>query len=752
MSESYQTIGQSVLRVDALGKLTGKALYAGDYAFPGMLHLKVVRSNRPHARILAIHTERAEALPGVVALFTHKDIPGRNRVGTRTKDQPVLCDEKVRLVGDPVVLIAGETLEVAEEAASLVRVDYEDLPGVFSPEEALAPGAVKIHEEGNLLFDRTLVKGDPDQGLENSDVVITNTYRTMMAEHAYLEPEAGVANFEDGKVTVWMPSKHSHFDQRELVNVLGLPSEKVRVINTTIGGCFGDKISLSPGYYAALASLKTGRPAKMVYTREESFAASTKRHPFVIHHTLGATRDGRLLSVKVDVVGDAGAYTSSSGTVLVKALIHAAGPYEIPNVYVRVRAVYTNNPVSGSMRGLGVPQVAFAHESQIDVLAETLHLDPFEIRLKNALKVRSVTATGQQLGSSVGLAETIQRVREEIYKRGVPISSGSRKYCWGIASFLYGIGRPGMPNPGVTRIEANDTGGFTLYAGCEDVGQGSSTVLAQIAAEVLRCSVEKIRLITGDTDQCSDAGVSAASRITYIVGRSVQIAAQNLAELLMETAASLLGEIKEDLSLDEGFFYHHEIPHRRVFVTEVVREIRQRGSIPAGEGVFDPEVVPLDPRTSLGSPMATYAFGTQGALVSVDMASGEVEVLSVVACHDVGKAVNPAGIIGQIEGGITMGLGHALMEEVLVKNGSIQNPYFSEYFVPTAMDVPNVIPMWVECKEPTGPFGAKGIGEPALLPIAPAVLNAISTATGVRPKEIPLTPEKLWKLIKGERA
>ena len=748
MTKSYHTIGQSILRVDAHDKLTGKASYAGDYAFPGMLQLKVLRSDRPHARILAIHSDKAKTLPGVVAVLTHEDVPGQNRVGSRAKDQPVLCDDRVRFVGDPVVLVAAETLEAAEEAVSLIRVDYEDLPAVFSPEEALAPEAVQIHEAGNLVFDRTLSKGNPDRGIETSEVIITNTYRTRMAEHAYLEPEAGVANFQNGRITVWMPSKHAHYDQRELVNVLGLAPDKVRVINATIGGCFGDKISLSPGYYAALSSMKTGRPCKMVYTREESFAASTKRHPFVIHHTLGASRDGQIIAAKVDILGDAGAYASSSAGVLLKAMIHAAGPYEIANVSVRARAVYTNNPIAGSMRGLGVPQVAFAHESQMDALAKMLQMDPFEIRLNNCLKPGSVTATGQQLGSSVGLADTIQKVREEIYKRGVPISSASKNYCWGIASIFYGIGRAGASNPGAARMEANDSGEFTLSVGCGDVGQGSSTILTQIAAEVLGCRAEEIQLIAGDTDQCADSGVSAASRITYIMGRSVAIAAQNLKTLLQEAAASLIDHAKEDLMLEDGFFHPQEMPHRKVSVAEVVKKVTAKGGRAVAQGVFDPEVVPLDPKTGQGSPMATYAFATQGALVSVDMASGQVEVLSVIACHDVGKAVNPAGVIGQIEGGISMGLGQALMEEVLVKNGSIQNPGFGEYFIPTALDVPDVTSMWVECEEPSGPFGAKGIGEPALLPIAPAVLNAVSTATGVRPKEIPLTPEKLWMLLR----
>jgi len=384
----------------------------------------------------------------------------------------------------------------------------------------------------------------------------------------------------------------------------------------------------------------------------------------------------------------------------------------------------------------------------MDVLAERLHIDPFEIRLKNGLKPGSQTATGQTLDNAMGFTKTIHKVREEIYKRGVPISSGSKKYCWGIASTFYGIGLSGVSNPGAARIEVDDAGDFTLSVGCGDVGQGSSTVLTQIAAEVLGCQTEEIRLIAGDTDQCTDSGVSAASRITYIVGRAVAIAAQNLKGLLQEAAASLIGHAKEDLILEDGFFHPQEAPHRKVSVAEAVKKMKARRTLPVGQGIFDPEVVPLDPKTSQGSPMATYAFATQGALISVDMASGQVEVLSVIACHDVGKAVNPAGVIGQIEGGISMGLGHTLMEEVLVKNGLIQNPGFGEYFVPTVMDIPDVTPMWIEDEEHSGPFVAKGIGEPALLPIAPAILNAVSAATGVRPKEIPITPEKLWNLLK----
>jgi nicotinate dehydrogenase large molybdopterin subunit len=749
MDEGYEIIGQPVSRVDALDKLTGKALYAGDLSFPGMLHLKILRSDRPHAKIVRIQTERAKKHPGVVAVFTHEDISGTNRVGRGKKDQPVLCNDKVRYIGDPVVLVAAESPEAAHEALSLIHIDYDDLPGVFSPENALLPEAVKIHETGNLLVDRTLLKGDPDQGLKDSEVVITHTYRTQMVEHGYLEPEAAVASDVEGQLTVRMPTKYAHADRGEIADALGLPLDRIRVINTTIGGSFGDKISLGPGFYAALASLKTGRPSKMVYSREESFFASTKRHPYVIHYTTGATREGRIVAVKVDMVADIGAYESSTPAVLLKSLIHAAGPYDMPHVFVRARGSYTNNPVAGAMRGLGVPQVAIAHEIQMDRLAEALHLDPFEIRLKNAVKPGSLTATGQRLGKSVGLAETLERVRDEISKRGTPESSGSKRYGWGIATMIYGIGRAGRSNPGVARIEASDSGDFTLYVGCGDVGQGSSTVLSQIAAEVLSCKAEKIHVIAGDTGRCPDSGVTAASRVTYVVGRSVQIAARKLRDLLQESAASIIEIAPEDLRFEKGFFYPPEAPRRKVSMGQAAAKLKGGGISPEGEGVFDPEIVPLDPRTTQGSPMATYAFATQGALVSLDVESGQVEVLTVVACHDVGKAVNPTNVTGQIEGSVSMGLGYGLMEEVVLDDGRIQNPCFSQYFMPTSLDVPETLSFLVESAEASGPFGAKGVGEPALIPTAPAILNAIHAAAGVRPEELPATPEALWSLLRS---
>ena len=486
----------------------------------------------------------------------------------------------------------------------------------------------------------------------------------------------------------------------------------------------------------------------MVYTRDESFLVSTKRHPFVVRYQTGATKDGLILVAAVEIDADTGAYASYGPAVLMKSVIHAAGPYEIPNISVKARAIYTNNPIAGAMRGFGVPQVVMAHESQIDILAEILELDPFEIRLKNGLKPGSLTSTSQRLGDSVGFTDTVVKVREEVSKKTTAESSGSIRYGWGIASMYYGIALTGLSNPGVSRIEANRRGEFTVYLGCGDVGQGSTTVMAQIAAEVLGCNLERFHFVIGDTDLCLDSGPSLASRLTYVVGRSVQIAAQNLKDLLHENAASIIEIAKEDLILDHGCFYPPKAPHRKVSIGEVVKVLEEKGILPIGEGRFDPVTTPLDMETGQGAPYGTYVFATQGALVSVDMETGEVKVIEVVACHDVGKAVNPINVAGQIEGGISMGLGYALMEEVLLEDGVIQNPRFSEYLIPTSLDIPDVTSLMVEKEEPTGPFGAKGVGEPALLPTVPAILNAIRSATGIRFKEIPITSEKVWEFLR----
>ncbi len=436
---------------------------------------------------------------------------------------------------------------------------------------------------------------------------------------------------------------------------------------------------------------------------------------------------------------------------MAKALIHAAGPYDIPHVAMKLTFVYTNNPVGGSMRGLGVPQTAFAHESQIDLLARELGMDPFELRLKNAMRPGTLTATCQKLGDSVALVETIERVRREVQAIGTPPATATKRYGWGIASMFYGIGQSARPNPGRARIEVDDEGRFTLFIGIGDVGQGSSTAMTQIAAEVLKRPVEEIRIVAGDTASCPDSGVTAASRVTYIVGKAVQIAAENLLGTVAGARRRASGEptpVRCDYD-GEAFRTAEGSGTRRVTVVEAVRPCGRWSAVRCGSGDCDPPFVPLDKKTGQGEPMGTYAFATQAALVGVDRESGEVEVLKFIACHDVGRAVNPAAVEGQIEGAVSMGVGFSLNEEILLQEGRILNPGFSQYFLPTVLDMPEIRSLIAEAPEATGPFGAKGVGEPALIPTAPAVINAIHEAAGVRIKDLPATAEKVWRLLRG---
>jgi len=416
---SFHVVGRSCRRVDGAAKVLGQAKFAADIRLPGMLHARVLRSSVPHAILRGVDPSAALAAPGVVGVYTAKDIPGENRVGIVVKDEPVLVADRIRRVGDPLAVVVAESEEAAVRALPLIEVDYHELPGVFSPLEAMAAGAPKVHGEGNVQSVTRIKKGDVEKALAQAAVVINRRYTTQMVEHAYLEPEAGVAAVQDGLVTLWVSTQNPHYDRREVARVLGIGQHRVRIIQAATGGGFGGKLDISVQCVLALAAWKTGRPVRLVYRREESFVASPKRHPFIIDYTSACDGKGRLLAVKVRIVGDTGAYASYGPAVLRRAAVHATGPYEVPNVLVEAYCVYTNNPTAGAMRGFGVPQVAFAHESQMDLLAAELGLDPFTIRLRNCLRPGSYTATGQMLVAGVGIEETILRARAKAQELGM---------------------------------------------------------------------------------------------------------------------------------------------------------------------------------------------------------------------------------------------------------------------------------------------------------------------------------------------
>ncbi|MGB9627977.1 MAG: xanthine dehydrogenase family protein molybdopterin-binding subunit [Thermodesulfobacteriota bacterium] len=741
-------VGIDIPRGDALEKALGMAKYGADLPISNPLYLKVVRSPKPHAKILRIDTEEAMRVSGVERIFTAKDIPGRNLVGTIHKDQPVLAKERVRYIGDAVALVCAETLESAEEATKKVKVFFEDLPTIFDPEEALKIGAPLIHEKGNLLLEFQVVKGDIQRGFKEADVNIENTYTTTWVDHTYLEPDAGVAYLdEEGRITIVCPTQNVHYDQKEVASVLSLPLDQVRVIQSATGGGFGGRLDITVQCFLALAVFYLRRSVKILYSREEVFQVTSKRHPLKIRYKSGAKKDGTLTAVEVDILGDTGAYASYGPTVAIRSAIHATGPYYVPHVRVRSRMAYTNNSWSGAMRGFGVPQITFAHESQMDLIASALKIDPIEIRLRNALRNGSETATGQTLTASVGIRETLKRIKDW-RDRTSPVKKDSEKPFIrrgiGVASMWYGIGNTGIANPSTAQIEVDQEGIIRLFTGVADIGQGSDIIFLQIASEAIGVPLEEIHLIRADTAYTTDAGATSASRQTYISGNAILNAIKNFKQEAVKEASNLLGIDEKDLFYEEG-----KVKSRLCLTTSIpLREIARRsGRVLRGGGFFDPETTPLDPKTGQGVPYATYAFATHLAEVEVDIETGKVRVNRVIASHDVGTAIHPKNVMGQIIGGVVMGMGFALMEEYVP--GKIAS--FVNYLIPTSKDIPEVIPIIVEEREPTGPYGAKGVGEPALIPSAPAILNAIADAIGERIYHLPANLERVLEAIQKSK-
>ncbi len=724
-----KVVGQTVLRVDGPDKATGTATYVADLELPGMLWARVVRSPHAHALIRGIDTAEAAAIPGVVAVLTADDVPGTNLVGSRAvRDQPVLVGDHVRFLGEGVALVVATTDEAAAAGVAKVKVDYQPLPGVFSPEEALRPDAPKLTKDGNLCCQSRVKRGDFAAALHQADLVVENVYRTPFVDHAFLEPHGAMASPDGDAINVWITTKTVHQMQDEISRVLGRPKEKIRIIAATIGGSFGGKPDIPCGCLAALAAAKVGRPVKLVYTRQETFQVSAKRHPYVVRLTHAVAKDGTILGVKGEVIADAGAYTSESRAVIVRAVIHCAGPYYIPNYEVEGKAVFTNQPVTGAMRGYGVPQVAFAHEVQMDIIAGKLGLDPIEVRLRNVLKPGLTTVTGQMIHEGCGaeaclltMRDLLEREREAEAAPDGPITAGpaaadptrAEKTGWGTALFYYGNGRTATEDVGRCRLRREEDGTFTLFVGVPDVGQGSTTILAQIACEELGVPLSAVRVVPADSASSPETGPASASRTTVVVGRAVQDAARKM----RQSIESKGGDADPQLEVN---------------------------------GVFGTDSTALD-ENGQGDPYSTYTYGVQAIKVAVDPATGRVEMRRALAAYDVGQVINPLLFSGQVEGGVANGLGYALYEAVQLADGRVMNPNFHTYLIPTAPDTAApVTAQAVTSSDGAGPFSAKGIGEPASIPTAPAVANAICAATGSRFLALPITMEELYRSLRRQ--
>lgn len=724
-------VGARVGRVDGLEQVTGASAFGADRAPADVLHLRAIRSPHAHARFtIGDLAPLYAAHPGLERVLLAADVPGQNRYGIYAtgKDQPALADGYVRYRGEAVAALVGDARTVVTMSDEEIPITWEPLDPVTDLEEAIATDAPQLHaaSSGNILTAGRVARGDVDAMLAGSAITATGTFRTSHVEHAYIEPEAGFAVRHGDRVTVVASTQTPYMDRDEVALVLGIAPDQVRIVPTACGGGFGGKLDMAVQPMVAVASWVLDRPVRCVYSRPESMRSTTKRHPAVMTATLGADAEGRFTAMTFHGDFDTGAYASWGPTVANRVPVHASGPYVVPTVRATTRAIYTTGPIGGAFRGFGVPQAAIAHEALVDDIAFELGIDRLEIRLRNALRAGSTTATGQVLEASAGLGPCLETLRPRWLealddanarnRNAASVGSPVRRGV-GIGAMWYGIGNTSLPNPSTIRIGVRRDGRYVLFSGAQDIGQGSSTVLTQIAADTLDVPLRAIDIVTGDTDRTADAGKTSASRQTFVSGNATRLAAVDLLRRI-ELAGPDLGALLED----------------------------RDGCILIGEGSYDPRTTLLD-ADGQGIPYETYGFGAQIALVDVDLELGTTVARRIVAAHDVGRAINPMLVEGQIHGGIAQGLGFALMEEY--RAGRTDNLH--DYLIPTIGDIPPIETYLIEDAEPAGPFGAKGVGEPALIPTAPAILGAIRHATGARIDVVPATPDRVRAAIRGVR-
>jgi xanthine dehydrogenase molybdenum-binding subunit len=758
VDEPMEVISRSVPPQQVVEKVTGAALYTDDYTFPNMLYARTLRSPYPHARILAIRTEGAKALLGVRAVLTHADVPSENLHGLVFRDWPVLCGDVVRYVGDAVAIVAADSEAMAAAALDLIEVDYEPLTVVADPEFAHTPEAPVLHPEhptGNLLKHIKVRHGDIEQGFAEADVIIEREYRTPTTEHAFLEPECAIGvppGYADhDKLTVYVGSQIPYQDRNQIARALGMDEADVRVIGTLIGGGFGGKEDIAGQIHVAMLALATGRPVKMLYTRQESLIFHPKRHATIIRIKTGAKQDGRLTAVQAELYGDGGAYASLSDKVMTRATTHATGPYVVPNAKIDCYAMYTNNVPSGAFRGFGVTQSAFAVEQNMDLLAEALAIDPIELRRINAQKVGVTTATGQLLRESVGLLETIADVERDMqaHHNGGGFRwqwrEGSKAYAWGIACAYKNTGLGGgAPDKSEAEVEAFEDGTIQVRTAAADMGQGIAHVVAQCAAEEMHLPYTRVRVLLCDTDLTPNGGPTTASRQTFMTGNAVRIAAGVLREAIAQSAAEMLDVPPEQIRYEEGLLRYNG---SRVELGQVVGWMKAHGLTPRARHEY--WAPPTQPLGSGGDMHFAFSYATQAALVAVDLETGEIDVLKVVSSTDIGRAINPLMLQGQIEGGIVMALGNCLTESFIIEDGIPWTTLLARYKMPSIRHAPQIVSHLVEARAAEGPYGAKGVGEIPSINTTPAICNAIYNATGVRIYTIPVDQDGLLRAIKS---
>jgi CO/xanthine dehydrogenase Mo-binding subunit len=738
--------------------VTGQACYCPDIRLPGMLVGKLLYPKIPCARITRLDVSAAVTLPGVVAVLTANDIPGENSyLYALPADQPLLVSDMVRYQGDALAAVAAESDEAAQAALDAIRVEYEPLPGVYDVLEAMKPGSLLVWPDRPNVFDHLVIDhGDIEIGFQQADIIIENTYYTPLVEHAFMETEGAVAyTDENGVMVVYSSCQAPHRDRMQIARSLGVPENKVRVITPHIGGAFGGKDEAHVQIHAALLAQASNRPVRLIRTREESILTHVKRHPVIIRYRSGITHFGKLTAVHAEAIGDTGPYLNAGRDVMNFVAATLSGPYFIPHARLEAYTVFTNNPICGAMRGYGIPQASFACEAQMDALARSIGMDPLEIRLLNGLETGMQVPTGVTLREGRGMKACLQEAahlsgwRGRMHENRRPAPHLRRG--WGMASiwFSIGMGR-NVPDHATATLEMTLDGSVILRTGAADMGQGAHTALAQMAAEAMGVNFEHVRVFGPDTDRTFDAGPSVASRQTFISGNAVLKAAQPIREVLLQTASDITGFPVEILQLRNSKVVA-EGEELSITISQLAHKAMEQNRRLHADGFYAMEYPePLPPKSYTYAP-SVFTFGTQVAQVLVDIETGHVTIEKLVAVQDAGKVINPGGARGQVEGGIIMGLGYALMEELLVKQGNTLNPNLGTYLIPTVKDVPALQVKIIEIPEPYAPFGAKGLGEPPLTPTAPAILNAVVDAIGIPLNRIPLTPERILAAIDAQR-
>jgi CO/xanthine dehydrogenase Mo-binding subunit len=727
-------IGKTIKRIDAQGKVTGVTPYPSDIDRDGQLWMKILWSDRPHAKITRVDTRKAQTLAGVVAVYTAQDVPN-NTYGLIYKDQPVLCGlgsnnphaDVVRCYMDNIAIVIAETEAIASQAIKLIEVEYVDLPAVYDMETAMTDDAPRLHAENpnNILSHFPIRKGDIEAGFADADVIVEGMYETGYQEHAYLQPEAGLSYIDDeGRVTVVVAGQWVHEDLWQITHALNLPEDRVRVIYPAIGGAFGGREDMSVQILLALATWKLQRPIKIIWSREESIKYHHKRHPMRLWAKWGATRDGKITAIQARVIGDVGAYAYTSNKVLANTALMVTGPYVIPHVSIDAYAVYTNNIPTGAFRGFGAPQAAFCAEGMMNKMADELQIDPVVMRLINSITEGSIGSVGTPFPNGVSMPQVIEACAKEsfwtqngsswIKHPNNPAPSPHLRRGVGIACSFKNVGYSfGFPEHSWAQIEIYGTSTIEkviVRASGADVGQGAHTAVVQMSAEAVGVPIERVHIHTHDTAGTQSSGSASASRLVFMAGNAIRGAAQ----LALQKWAS------EERPAIADFMYR------------------------------PPPTTPYEPVTGKSTPNYAYGYVAQAVEVQVDIETGFIDILDVVSTHDVGKIINPQGLVGQVEGAIVQAQGYAVMENLISVEGKLKNPYFSTYLIPTALDIPHRIkPLLLEYPDPIGPWGARGMAEMPFLTIAPALAAAVYDATGVWLNKLPFTPDSVVRALRA---